>query len=118
LRALRFVAKRLGVPMRALAVVGDDPIVEVLMARRGGATALAVTTGTTPRAEWQRQPRSRRPDAILNELREVLGWLDDAPEARRAVARPARSARTQMRARRAVTPSRSAAKRRAIHRSG
>ena len=47
--ALRFVARRLGVPMRQVAVVGDDPLVEMLMARRGGATALAVTTGTTGR---------------------------------------------------------------------
>src|SRR5256886_15590664 len=35
LLALRFVARRLGVPVRAPAVVGDDPIVEILMARRG-----------------------------------------------------------------------------------
>jgi 4-nitrophenyl phosphatase len=85
IRALRFVAKRVGVPMRALAVVGDDPVVEVLMARRGGATALAVTTGTTQREEWQRQPRSRRPDAILTELGEVLDWVGDSPvRARRA----------------------------------
>src|SRR5262249_60893565 len=64
-RALRFVAQRLGVPMRALAVVGDDPVVEVLMARRGGATALAVTTRTTPRAEWQRAPPSPLSDRSL-----------------------------------------------------
>jgi 4-nitrophenyl phosphatase len=73
--ALRFVAKRLGVPMRSLAVVGDDPLVEALMARRAGATALAVTTGTTRREEWARQSRSRRPHAILSDLREVLGWV-------------------------------------------
>jgi 4-nitrophenyl phosphatase len=77
IRALRFVAGRLGVPARALAVVGDDPVVEVLMARRGGATALAVTTGTTRREEWRRQLPSRRPHAILDDLREVLGWLAD-----------------------------------------
>jgi 4-nitrophenyl phosphatase len=118
IRALRFVAKRLGVPMRALAVVGDDPVVEVLMARRGGATALAVATGTTQREEWQRQPRSRRPDAILAELREVLDWVGNA-EARppRVTPRP-RSLRARLRARRAATSSRSAAKRRAVRRSG
>jgi 4-nitrophenyl phosphatase len=73
--ALRFVARRLGVPVRQIAVVGDDPLVEVLMARRSGATALAVTTGTTPREEWQRQVPARRPHGILGELREVLDWL-------------------------------------------
>jgi 4-nitrophenyl phosphatase len=120
IRALRFVAKRLGVPMRALAVVGDDPVVEVLMARRGGATALAVTTGTTQRDEWQRQPRSRRPDAILTELREVLEWVGNAEaEPPRVTAAP-RSLRTRVRARRAAatTSSRPAPKRRAVRRSG
>src|SRR5256886_4404976 len=62
IRALRFVASRLGVPVRSLAVVGDDPMVEVLMARRGGATALAVTTGATRRGGWARQaPRHPPP---------------------------------------------------------
>lgn len=75
LEALRFVARRLGVPMRALAVVGDDPRVEVLMARRGGATALAVTTGTTSPEEWSRQRLARRPHAVLADLREVLSWV-------------------------------------------
>jgi 4-nitrophenyl phosphatase len=118
IRALRFVAKRLGVPMRALAVVGDDPVVEVLMARRGGATALAVTTGTTPREEWHRQPRSRRPDAVLTDLREVLGWLDDAAETPRTASQRPRSLRPHPRPRRGTTSSRSAPKRRAVRRSG
>ncbi len=72
LHALRFVARRLGVAMAHVGVVGDDPIVESLMARRGGATALAVTTGTTSRDEWLRQPQQRRPHRILTDLREVL----------------------------------------------
>jgi HAD superfamily hydrolase (TIGR01450 family) len=119
IRALRFVAKRVGVPMRALAVVGDDPAVEVLMARRGGATALAVTTGTTQREEWQRQPRSRRPDAILTELGEVLDWVGNSEAgAPRVTPRP-RSLRPRVRARRAATTSsQSAPKRRAVRRSG
>jgi NagD protein len=74
-RALRFIAGRLGVPARELAVVGDDPLVEILMARRAGATALAVTTGTTRREEWAGQPPARRPHAVLGDLREVLGWV-------------------------------------------
>jgi len=118
IRALRFVAKRLDVPMRALAVVGDDPVVEVLMARRGGATALAVTTGTTHREEWQRQPRSRRPDAILTELREVLDWVGNTEASPPRVTPRPRSSRTRVQARRAATSSRSASKRRAVRRSG
>jgi 4-nitrophenyl phosphatase len=120
IRALRFVAKRLGVPMRALAVVGDDPVVEVLMARRGGATALAVTTGTTHRDEWHRQPRSRRPDAILTELREVLEWVGNAAAGPPRDTPRSRSLRTRVGARRAAatTSSPPAPKRGAVRRSG
>jgi 4-nitrophenyl phosphatase len=76
LHALRFVAKRLGVPMREVGVVGDDPIVETLMAHRGGATALAVTTGMTKLEDWLRQPARRRPHRVLASLVEVLDLLD------------------------------------------
>ncbi|HXS22309.1 MAG TPA: HAD hydrolase-like protein [Steroidobacteraceae bacterium] len=76
LHALRFVAKRLGTTMRHLGVVGDDPLVEVVMARRGGATALAVTTGMTSRDEWLRQTGKRRPHRLLADLREVLARLE------------------------------------------
>ncbi len=73
--ALRFVARKLGVPMRRLVVVGDDPMVETLMARRGGATSLAVTTGTTSQEEWLRQPPARQPHQVLGSLDGVLEWL-------------------------------------------
>ncbi len=75
LHALRLVARRLGVGMREVGVVGDDPLVEVIMAHRGGATALAVTTGTTSREDWLRQSGKCRPHHILRELREVLNYL-------------------------------------------
>jgi HAD superfamily hydrolase (TIGR01450 family) len=78
LHALRYVARQLGVPMRQVGVVGDDPMVETIMARRGGATALAVTTGTTSRAQWKAQPASRRPHRILNGLDELLPMISRA----------------------------------------
>ncbi len=73
--ALRLVAKRLGIPMRCIAVVGDDPIVEVVMAHRGGATALAVTTGMTTHEQWSRETGVRKPHRVLGGLSEVLGFL-------------------------------------------
>jgi len=72
LRALRFVADRLGVAVRKMAVVGDDPIVEAVMARRAGATMFGVTTGITTLEEWVRQPEMRRPHAVLEDLRDLL----------------------------------------------
>ena len=75
LHALRLVAKRLGVKMRNVGVVGDDPVVEMIMARRGGATAFGVTTGMTTAEGWAAQPRNRRPHRILNDIREILALL-------------------------------------------
>jgi HAD superfamily hydrolase (TIGR01450 family) len=72
LRALRFVADRLGVSVRKMGVVGDDPLVEAVMARRAGATMFAVTTGTTTRQEWLQQPAMRRPHRILDGLGDLL----------------------------------------------
>jgi HAD superfamily hydrolase (TIGR01450 family) len=72
LHALRFVAKKLGLRAREVGVVGDDPNVEVLMARRGGATAFAVTTGVMSREEWDRQSGLRRPHLVLSGVADLL----------------------------------------------
>jgi HAD superfamily hydrolase (TIGR01450 family) len=72
LHALRLVAKRLGVPMSRLGVVGDDPLVEMIMARRGGAFGIGVNTGMTQEREWAKQPLNRRPHHVLQDVREVL----------------------------------------------
>lgn len=72
LHALRFVARRLGVSMKKVAVVGDDPSVEIAMARRGGATGFAVTTGFTKAAHWAAQERNRRPHRLLNGVGDLL----------------------------------------------
>ncbi|MFI4869128.1 MAG: HAD-IIA family hydrolase [Steroidobacterales bacterium] len=76
LHALRFAAKKLGLAMRELGVVGDDPMVETIMARRGRATAFAVTTGVTTRQEWSCLPPPRRPDRIIADLGELLDYIE------------------------------------------
>src|SRR5581483_9057799 len=70
IHALRMVARRLGVPMSRLAVVGDDPLVEIIMARRAGAIGLGVTTGISKPSDWAAQPPGRRPQRVLRELPE------------------------------------------------
>jgi 4-nitrophenyl phosphatase len=72
LHALKLVAKKLGVPMRRVGVVGDDPLVEMIMTRRGGAMGFGVTTGMTSAADWAAQPLSRRPHRIVKNLPEIL----------------------------------------------
>jgi 4-nitrophenyl phosphatase len=72
LHALRLVAKKLGVPMRRVAVVGDDPVVEMIMARRGKAIGFGLTTGFTTAQDWAAQPSDRRPHRIAHNLGEIL----------------------------------------------
>ncbi len=72
LHALRFIAKKLGVPVRNVGVVGDDPAVEIIMARRGGATAFGVTTGVMTQEDWARETGKRRPHRVLAQIHEVL----------------------------------------------
>jgi 4-nitrophenyl phosphatase len=70
--ALRFVASRLGVAPERVAVVGDDPRVEIEMARGGGALGIGVTTGTTSREAWAAQDEIRRPHHVIDSLAEFL----------------------------------------------
>ena len=72
LHALRFVAQRMGLRLGELGIVGDDPSVETLMARRGGATAFAVTTGVTNAKSWENQAGLRRPHYVLRGLDDLL----------------------------------------------
>jgi 4-nitrophenyl phosphatase len=72
LHALRHVARTLRLPCRAIGVVGDDPNVEIVMARRAGATAFGVTTGVTSAALWAQQTGNRRPHHVLGGVGEVL----------------------------------------------
>jgi 4-nitrophenyl phosphatase len=72
LHALRLVSKKLGIAMTRVGVVGDDPLVEMIMARRGGAVGFGVTTGISKARDWSRQPLGRRPHHVLRSLRELL----------------------------------------------
>jgi len=75
LHALRAAGRRLGIRLRDLAVVGDDPELEVPMAHRGRALAVAVGTGigtadafarcpSAPPPAPQRVRRRRPPHAV------------------------------------------------------
>ena len=70
--ALSYLARQLGVKKSEVGVVGDDPLVEMIMARRGGATGIGVCTGTASRAQWLKQPTSRRPHRIIENVGELL----------------------------------------------
>ena len=73
LDALRAAASRLGVPARHLVVVGDDPLLEVPMANRGRALAVAVDTGLGGADAYDHLPPRRRPQLHLRGVDEQIG---------------------------------------------
>ncbi|MBO0804305.1 MAG: HAD hydrolase-like protein [Nocardiopsaceae bacterium] len=74
LAALRAAADRLGVTrLRDLAVVGDDPLLEVPMAHRGRALAIAVGTGLGDAGAYDHLPPSRQPHLLVRGVDELHG---------------------------------------------
>ena len=75
--AMDFVAAKLGLPASEIAVIGDDPKVEIEMAVMGGAIGVGVTSGTTSREQWAAQDATRRPDCVIENVAALLegGWL-------------------------------------------
>lgn len=77
LDALRAAASRLSVRPADLAVVGDDPLLEVPMAHRGRALAIAVGTGLGGADAYDHLPAERRPHLLLRGIDELLALLTD-----------------------------------------
>ena len=76
--ALRAAAARLGVPPRDLVVVGDDPLLEVPMAHRGHALAVAVQTGLAGPDAYDRLPPAKRPHLHLRGVDELLALCTES----------------------------------------
>ena len=72
LDALRSAAERLGAGPAQLAVVGDDPQLEVPMAHRGRSLAIAVGTGLGGTGAYDGLPASRRPHLQVRGVDELL----------------------------------------------
>ena len=71
LQALGVAASRTGVEPRRMAVVGDDPDLEVPMAHRAGALAIAVHTGVGSASAFAALPRPQRPHLSLGNMAEL-----------------------------------------------
>jgi HAD superfamily hydrolase (TIGR01450 family) len=70
--ALRTAGDRLGVPLADLVVVGDDPGLEVPMAHRGKALAVAVSSGLGGPESYRHLPPERQPHLHLSGVDELL----------------------------------------------
>ncbi len=73
--ALRCAGRRLGIETRELAVVGDDPELEIPMALRAGSLAIAVHTGVAGAAGFAGLARDRRPDLSFSGVDALLERL-------------------------------------------
>jgi len=80
--ALRAAAARLGVPARELVVVGDDPLLEVPMAHRGHALAVAVQTGLAGPDAYDHLPPAKRPHLHLRGIDELLSLCQEQDQSR------------------------------------
>lgn len=72
LHALGSAARRLGVRLRDLAVIGDDPTLEIPMAHRGRALAIAVHTGIGDGDAFAGMPARARPHLTVHNISELL----------------------------------------------
>ena len=77
LDALRAAAARLRVRPHEIAVVGDDPLLEVPMAHRGNALAIAVDTGLGDASAYDHLPPRQRPHLRLRGVDELLEICKD-----------------------------------------
>lgn len=75
IHALSAAARRLGVRAKDLAVVGDDPELEVPMAHRGRSLAVAVNTGLGDADSFSHLPPARWPHLTVHGVDELLRLL-------------------------------------------
>lgn len=73
--AFRCASRRLGLPAVDLVVVGDDPQLEMVMARNGGAYAIAVETGIGQPADFAALPPRHHPHLVIRHIGELLPLL-------------------------------------------
>lgn len=102
-RALSMAARLIGADPRALAVVGDDPELEVPMAHRGGALAVAVHTGVGGAAAFAALDRAARPHIAVDDVAGLAELYGDGRPSSAAGPKRRRAARpiSRRRARRA-----------------
>jgi len=76
--AMACALRRMGLPASAGArtvVVGDDPALEMRLAKNAGAMGIAVTTGLHDRAALSLADKEERPDVVLDSLEPIIEAL-------------------------------------------
>jgi NagD protein len=73
--AVAALAMRLGMPTREVAVIGDDLGMDIALGRMGGSRTVLVRSGISGEVDLQRVPESRRPDAAVDGVADLLDLL-------------------------------------------
>jgi HAD superfamily hydrolase (TIGR01450 family) len=73
--AVREISERLGVPSRRLAVIGDDLGMDIALGHLGGSRTILVRSGISGSVDLSRVPERQRPDAVVDGVEEIIGWL-------------------------------------------
>lgn len=70
--AMSSARRKLGKPAAKIAVVGDDPGLEIPMALRAGSLAVAVASGIGGRSEFTDLPLTKQPNIIVDSVQELF----------------------------------------------
>jgi 5'-nucleotidase len=73
--AVREMERRLGMPAKEIAVVGDDVRLEVALGRLGGSKTILVRSGISGSLDLTLVPEAHRPDVTVDTVAELLPWL-------------------------------------------
>lgn len=73
--AVREMRRRLGVRSEELAVIGDDLLLDVALGRLGRSRTVLVRSGISGALDLSSVPETRRPDACVDTVAELLAWL-------------------------------------------
>ena len=76
-KGLEMISGMTGIPAREMVVIGDDPELEIRMARQADALAIGVTTGLAKQAQFDAVEEANRAHVVLPGLRELetIRWL-------------------------------------------
>jgi ribonucleotide monophosphatase NagD (HAD superfamily) len=73
--AVQEISDRLEVPPGDLAVIGDDLDMDIALGHLGGSRTVLVRSGISGAVDLTRVPERKRPDAVVDGVEEMLGWL-------------------------------------------
>jgi NagD protein len=73
--AVSEISEHFGLPSEQLAVIGDDIGMDIALGHLGGSRTVLVRSGMSGTIDLDGVPERKRPDAVVDGVHELLGWL-------------------------------------------